>query len=212
MEKLMFILELIGVAAFSIAGTMTAMLRKADVFGVIFAAVITALGGGVIRDVLLGQLPPKMFTNYTYILVATVASIIVFIDAYARKDKYRRSADKLDKINNFFDAVGLAVFTVSGMNMAIECGAMGNPILVIALGVTTGIGGGMLRDMMLGVMVKVLRKRVYAVASLAGGIIYYLLLALSVSNIVSAVAAMTVIFVLRVLATVYEWNLPAVQL
>ena len=211
MEKLMFVLELIGIAAFAISGAMTAMERRADMFGVMFAAVITALGGGIIRDVLLGQLPPKMFTSYTYILVAIIASAAVFGDAYARRDKYRSNAEKLDAVNNVFDAIGLAVFTVSGMNMAISCGGMGNPFLVIVLGVTTGVGGGMLRDMMLGVMVKVLRKRIYAVASLAGGVLYYILLALSVNNIVSAVSAMVLIFALRVLATAYKWNLPSVQ-
>ena len=205
----MFVLELIGVAAFATAGAMTAMERRADMFGVMFAAVITALGGGIIRDVLLGQLPPKMFTSYTYILVAIIASAAVFADAYARRDKYRSNAEKLDAVNNIFDAVGLAVFTVSGMNMAISCGGMGNPFLVIVLGVTTGVGGGMLRDMMLGVMVKVLRKRIYVLASFAGAVLYYILLALSVSDIVSAVSAMVLIFALRVLATVYKWNLPS---
>lgn len=209
MEKLMFVLELIGVAAFAISGAMTAMERRADMFGVMFAAVITALGGGIIRDVLLGQLPPKMFTSYAYILVAIIASSAVFGDAYARRDKYRSNAEKLDAVNNIFDAIGLAVFTVSGMNMAISCGGMGNPFLVIVLGVTTGVGGGMLRDMMLGVMVKVLRKRIYVLASLAGAVLYYILLALSVSDIVSAVSAMVLIFALRVLATVYKWNLPS---
>lgn len=211
MEKLMFVLELIGVAAFAIAGAMTAMEHKADVFGVMFAAVITALGGGVIRDILLGQLPPKMFTSYAYILVALIAAVVVFGDAYARREKYRSNAETLDTVNNLFDAVGLAVFTVSGMNMAISCCGMGNPFLIIVLGVTTGIGGGMLRDMMLGVMVKVLRKRIYAVASLAGGVIYYILLVLNVSDVVSAVSAMTLIFIIRILATVYKWNLPSVQ-
>lgn len=212
MEKLMLVLELIGVAAFAVAGAMTAMEHRADLFGVVFSAIITALGGGVIRDVLLGQLPPKMFTSYTYILAAVISALLVFGDAYIRREKYRADAEKLDSVNNFFDAIGLAVFTVSGMNMAISSGGMGNPFLVIVLGVTTGIGGGMLRDMMLGVMVKVLRKRIYAVASIAGAAVYYLLLVLRVGDIASAVSAMAVIFILRVLATVYKWNLPTVQI
>ena len=211
MEKLLFILELIGVAAFAVAGAMTAMEKKADVFGVVFAAVITALGGGIIRDILLGQLPPRMFTSYTYALVAVLASFAVFANAYVRREKYRSNAEKLDAVNNFFDAVGLAVFTVSGMNMAIAKCGMSNPFLIIVLGVTTGIGGGMLRDMMLGVMVKVLRKRIYAIASLAGGILYYLLLVLNVSDVVSVLVSMIFIFVLRILATVYKWNLPRVE-
>lgn len=211
MEKLLFVLEFIGVAAFAVSGAMTAMEKKADVFGVIFLAVTTALGGGIIRDVLLGELPPKMFTSYTYILVAVFAAVLVFTDAYVRRDKYRNNADKLDAVNNIFDAVGLAVFTVSGMNMAININGMENPFLLIILGMVTGVGGGMLRDMMLGVMVKVMRKRIYAVASLAGGALYYILLVLNVNEIVSIMAAMIFIFTLRVLATVFKWNLPAVE-
>ena len=211
MEKLLFVLEFIGVAAFAVSGAMTAMEKKADVFGVIFLAVTTALGGGIIRDVLLGELPPKMFTSYTYVLVAVFAAVLVFTDAYVRREKYRSNADKLDAVNNIFDAVGLAVFTVSGMNMAININGMENPFLLIILGMVTGVGGGMLRDMMLGVMVKVMRKRIYAVASLAGGALYYILLVLNVNEIVSVMAAMIFIFILRVLATVFKWNLPAVE-
>ena len=211
MEKLLFVLELIGVAAFAVAGAMTAMEKKADAFGVMFAAIITALGGGVIRDILLGQLPPKMFTSYTYVLVAVIAATLVFADAYARRDKYRVNAEKLDAVNNFFDAIGLAVFTVSGMNMAIAKCGMDNPFLLIVLGMTTGVGGGMLRDMMLGVMVKILRKRIYAIASLAGAVLYFILLAAGVNEIASVLTAMVFIFVLRVLATVYKWNLPSVE-
>lgn len=211
MEKLMFVLELIGVAAFAISGAMTAMEKKADMFGVIFLAVTTALGGGIIRDVLLGELPPKMFTSYTYVLVAVIASVVVFSDASIRIEKYRSNADKLDAVNNVFDAVGLAVFTVSGMNMAITANGIENPFLIIAMGMVTGIGGGMLRDMMLGTMVKVMRKRIYAVASLAGGVIYYMLLRLGIGDIVSAITGMLLIFTLRVLATVFKWNLPTVE-
>ena len=211
MEKLMFVLELIGVAAFAISGAMTAMEKKADMFGVVFLAVTTALGGGIIRDVLLGVLPPKMFTSYTYVLVAVIASVVVFSDASIRIEKYRSNADKLDAVNNVFDAVGLAVFTVSGMNMAITANGIENPFLIVAMGMVTGIGGGMLRDMMLGTMVKVMRKRIYAVASLAGGIVYYMLLRLGIGDIASAISGMLLIFALRVLATVFKWNLPTVE-
>lgn len=211
MEKLMFVLELIGVAAFAVSGAMTAMEKKADAFGVIFLAVTTALGGGIIRDIFLGALPPRMFTSYTYVLVAVVMAVAVFADAFMRRDKYRIHADKFDSINNVFDAVGLAVFTVSGMNMAITANGMENPFLLVAMGMVTGVGGGMLRDMMLGAMVKVMRKRIYAVASIAGGVLYYCLLILNVGEAVSTIIAMLFIFALRVFATVFKWNLPTVE-
>ena len=209
MENTMFVLELIGAAAFAISGAMAAIKRKADIFGVVFLGVITALGGGVIRDVLIGQLPPKMFVSYAYLLASLLVSLIVFFDAYIRREKYFANKDKLSEINNIFDAVGLAVFTISGMNTAM--GVSDNVILILTLGVITGVGGGMLRDMMTNTMPKVLRKRVYAVASLIGGALYYVLHLIGVNDILSAVIGMVTIFVLRVLATVYKWNLPSVK-
>lgn len=208
MEKAMFILELIGAAAFAVSGAMEAMEKRADLFGVIFLAVTTALGGGVIRDVLLGQLPPRMFVSYPYLLVAVMAALIVFADAYVRRERYIMHKEKLDAVNNIFDAVGLAVFTISGMNVAMS--VSDNALLILILGMATGVGGGMLRDVMINTMPKVLRKRIYAVASIVGGGVYYLMHALGINDISSACVGMMVIFILRVLATFYKWNLPFV--
>ncbi len=209
MDELIYALEIIGAAAFAVSGAMAALEHDADIFGVIFLAVVTALGGGVIRDLLLGLTPPKMFVSYVYLAVAAVAALVVFADAYIRREKYRKHRDKLDSINNMFDAVGLAVFTVSGMNTAMQ--QSDNVLLILVLGMSTGVGGGMLRDMMINKMPKVLRKRVYAVASLLGGGVYYGLFALGVHETIAAVSGMALIIVLRVLATVYKWNLPAIR-
>ena len=209
MANLMFVLELIGAAAFAIPGAMAAIKNRADVFGVIFLAVTTALGGGVIRDVLLGNLPPKMFVSYAYFVVAVLAAVAVFADAYIRREKYILHRDRLDAVNNIFDAVGLAVFTISGMNTSMA--VSDNVLLILILGMATGVGGGMLRDVMTNTMPKVLRKRIYAVASLLGGGLYYGLYALGVIETVAAVSGMLLIFALRLLATAYKWNLPAVR-
>lgn len=209
MDELIYALEIIGAAAFAVSGAMAALEHDADIFGVIFLAVVTALGGGVIRDLLLGLTPPKMFVSYVYLAVAALAALVVFVDAYVRREKYRKHRDKLDSINNMFDAVGLAVFTVSGMNTAMQ--QSDNVLLILVLGMSTGVGGGMLRDMMINKMPKVLRKRVYAVASLLGGGVYYGLFALGVHETIAAVSGMVVIIALRVLATVYKWNLPAIR-
>ena len=209
MDELIYALEIIGAAAFAVSGAMAALEHEADIFVVIFLAVVTALGGGVIRDLLLGVTPPKMFVSYVYLAVAAVAALVVFADAYIRREKYRKHRDKLDSINNMFDAVGLAVFTVSGMNTAMQ--QSDNVLLILVLGMSTGVGGGMLRDMMINKMPKVLRKRVYAVASLLGGGVYYGLFALGVHETIAAVSGMALIIALRVLATVYKWNLPAIR-
>ena len=210
MEDVMFVLELIGAAAFAVSGAMVAIEKKADIFGVLFLAVTTALGGGVIRDVLIGRIPPVMFVSYWYLLISVVAALAVFIDAYLRSEKYKLHLDKLDAVNNVFDAIGLAVFTVSGMNAAMP--VSDNVILVLFVGMCTGVGGGMLRDVMTNTMPKVLRKRVYAVASLIGGGLYYVMHVLDINQLLSVGCGMLVIFVLRLFATIYKWNLPSVKL
>lgn len=210
MEDVMFVLELIGAAAFAVSGAMAAIEKKADIFGVLFLAVTTALGGGVIRDVLIGRIPPVMFVSYWYLLISVVAALAVFIDAYLRSEKYKLHLDKLDAVNNVFDAIGLAVFTVSGMNAAMP--VSDNVILVLFVGMCTGVGGGMLRDVMTNTMPKVLRKRVYAVASLIGGGLYYVMYVLDINQLLSVGCGMLVIFALRLFATIYKWNLPSVKL
>ena len=206
----MIYLEYIGIAAFAISGAMTAIDREADIFGVLFLAVVTALGGGVIRDTLLGELPPRMFTSYPYIMTALACALAVFLVAYIRRDIYLRNLHRVDIIVNVFDALGLAAFTVSGMNIAIESYGFSNPVLLTVLGMTTGVGGGMLRDVLSGCMPSVLYKRVYAVASLAGALLYYALLRFGMTQFISAVISITAIFGLRYLATVFNWNLPHV--
>ena len=210
MEDVMFVLELIGAAAFAVSGAMVAIEKKADIFGVLFLAVTTALGGGVIRDVLIGRIPPVMFVSYWYLLISVVAALAVFIDAYLRSEKYKLHLDKLDAVNNVFDAIGLAVFTVSGMNAAMP--VSDNVIIVLFVGMCTCVGGGMLRDVMTNTMPKVLRKRVYAVASLIGGGLYYVMHVLDINQLLSVGCGMLVIFALRLFATIYKWNLPSVKL
>lgn len=150
MDEVLFVLELIGAAAFAVSGAMAAIEKRADIFGVLFLAVTTALGGGVIRDVLIGRIPPVMFVSYWYLLISVAAALAVFIDAYLRSEKYKLHLDKLDAVNNIFDAIGLAVFTVSGMNAAMP--VSDNIILVLFVGMCTGVGGGMLRDVMTNTM------------------------------------------------------------
>ena len=210
MDEVLFVLELIGAAAFAVSGAMAAIEKRADIFGVLFLAVTTALGGGVIRDVLIGRIPPVMFVSYWYLLISVAAALAVFIDAYLRSEKYRLHLDKLDAVNNIFDAIGLAVFTVSGMNAAMP--VSDNIILVLFVGMCTGVGGGMLRDVMTNTMPKVLRKRVYAVASLLGGGLYYAMYALGANQLASIGCGMLLIFALRLFATIYKWNLPSVKL
>lgn len=202
------VVELIGVASAAISGAMVAIEKKADIFGILFLALISALGGGIMRDILLGYFPPRMFTNYSYLLVVFISAMAVFFDAFSWHERYHAHKEKLDQTNNLFDAIGLASFTVVGMDAAIASYALENPVLVISMGVVTGVGGGLLRDVLTNTMPRIFVKRIYAVASLLGAGVYYVLLILGVPTVVGAVVSMASVISLRFLATRYKWNLP----
>lgn len=211
-ELIYFIVEILGTIAFATSGAMVAINKKVDIFGVLVLSAITALGGGCIRDVLIGSLPPRMFSDYRYVIAATVVALFVFVVAYIFRDLYEKGQKTVDSVNNYIDAVGLGIFTVTGVQVAIESGYKSNAILAICLGVITGIGGGVLRDVMLGEIPFVLKKRIYALASIAGGITYYSLSFTSLGRTRSIIIAVAVTFVIRLLATIFKLNLPKVKL
>lgn len=209
MDTMLLVLELIGTCAFAISGAVLGITKRFDIFGVIFSGIITALGGGTIRDLLLGNLPPAMFRNYIYLIFAVATCLLTFIIASILKNKFSENIVVIDKVNNIFDAIGLGVFTIVGMNVAINSGFADNFFFVVFLGMTTGCGGGILRDAIVGEVPFVLRKRVYAVASIAGGIVYYVMYIMFDQGVViSAVVGITLIFALRILASVFKWDLP----
>lgn len=202
------ICEWLGTAAFAVSGAMVAVDKGMDLFGVIFLAMITALGGGTLRDVLIGQFPPRMFTNYHYLLLAVVCALAVFVLADLFKDRYVRSEGFISQVNNVFDAVGLGVFAVSGARIGMEAGYPDNAFLVVFLGMTTAVGGGMIRDVLLQEIPFVLKKRIYAVAAIAGALTYWLLEVIFGSPVLAYAAGWAVTVALRLLATVFKWNLP----
>ena len=209
MDTVILVLEIIGTCAFAISGAVIGITKRFDIFGVIFSAVITSLGGGTIRDILLGNLPPAMFKNYIYLIFAVGTAVLTFIIASILKNKFSENIVIIDKINNIFDAAGLGVFTVVGMNVAMSAGFSDNFFFVVFLGMTTGCGGGILRDVIVSDVPFVLTKRIYAVASITGGIVYYLMhITFHTGEIISAVSGIIVIFALRLLASVFKWDLP----
>lgn len=207
-KEIFFILELFGTVAFAASGALIAIEKNTDIFGTVFLGVVSALGGGVVRDVLVGNIPPAMFSDYSYLLTAAGCSLLLFIAVYIWKNKINLHGFVTEKIIEVFDAIGLGVFTVTGINTGMACGFGGNMFFILFLGMTTGIGGGMLRDVLVKEIPFVLRKRIYAVASLLGGIVYCLLLKLNVGEILSAAAAVVLIFAVRMLSAVYKIDLP----
>ena len=213
MNEIVYILELIGTAAFAVSGAVVAIKKETDVFGVVFIAITTAVGGGIFRDLLIGNLPPVAFVQYEYVFVAAVTALGIFLFAYFRRDKnHHQHWATIDRVNNIFDALGLGAFTVIGMNRAILSGLGDNVFLVVFLGMITGIGGGILRDTLVRDIPFVLTERVYAVASLIGAGCYYTMYVLEINTVVSALVGIAVIFVIRMASSKYRWHLPRVRL
>lgn len=202
-----FFLEIIGTVAFAFAGALVAIDNDLDLFGVNLMAVMTACGGGMTRDIILGNTPPMMFRNPIYVTVAVATAFLTFIIYH--KFVRSRFKDKILDIISILDAAGLAIFTTVGMDLAIQLGH-NNGFLICAMGVLTAVGGGLLRDMMVNVKPGLLTKEIYAIASMIGAVFYYFglkILPAAVANII----ALVIIFGLRMWAITKQINLPTID-
>ncbi|MBO7738145.1 MAG: TRIC cation channel family protein [Clostridia bacterium] len=207
-ETLTFVFELIGTVAFAISGAITGLKKKMDIFGVVILAVVTAVGGGAIRDIVLGNTPPMTFRNPVYALVAVATGILTFIPVV------RKLAGKTPKAFDIFllvtDSVGLGIFTVMGIRTAINLNHGENMFLLVFVGVVTGVGGGLLRDVMAGNTPYIFVKHIYASASLAGAVLCVLLWKPLGATAAMSVSA-AVIIVIRFLAARFKWSLPKAE-
>lgn len=203
--------ELLGTVAFAVSGAMQAIDRELDLFGVLFLGVITAVGGGITRDLILGSFPPSAFSNSIYVAVAFATSLLVFLFAYLKGQRYWKQHDSMDRSMNLLDAIGLGIFSVVGAQTAMNKGFADNAFLCIFMGMTTGVGGGIMRDLLSQTIPAVLKKRIYAVASIAGAGAYYVLTGLNVAGPASMLVGMAVTVVIRMLAAHYAWDLPTVR-
>lgn len=205
---LFFSLELLGTVAFAVSGAMVAIEKKADIFGVLVLGVITAIGGGMLRDVLLGYFPPRAFTHALYILVATTSALILFLLARFFRGFYVRKSALVDQVNNFFDALGLGAFTITGIQIGLSSGYGDSTFFLVFLGVLTGVGGGLIRDLMVTEIPFVLRKRVYAIAAISGGVVYIYSRISLPGEVLPTILSIIVTVLLRLLATFFRWHLP----
>lgn len=191
------IFEIIGTIAFAVSGAMAAVNKKMDILGVVALGITTAIGGGIIRDIIMGITPPKSLTDPLYAGIAFAVSLLVFIP-YIRK---RINVDNILFV--FIDAIGLGTFTVLGFETA---SALNNVFLQIFLGVLTGVGGGVMRDIFSAVEPVIFVKRFYAAASLAGAIVCAAIF--RVNSGVAMLLGIVTVVVLRVLAAKFKWHLP----
>jgi uncharacterized membrane protein YeiH len=205
-----YILEIVGTIAFASSGAMTGIKKNMDIFGVNVLGIVTALGGGLIRDLILGISPPNMFRDPSYVSVAIITSCILFSIIYFKKSILNsKFMEKYERVMIAMDTIGLSTFTVIGINVGIEKSYGNQYFLLIFLGVMTGVGGGMIRDIMAGNTPYVLVKHVYACASIAGATIC-VLLKNKIGNMNAMVLGAVVVGVIRYFAIKKKWNLPRI--
>jgi uncharacterized membrane protein YeiH len=215
-DILLLIIHYIGIISFSAAGAMVAIDRENDLFGVIFLAVVTCFGGGLMRDVMCGRAigltVPAFFTNLWNdgsVIICIATAIVIFFAAMIFKRHYVKEEGHVNKINNVLDALGIGVFSGAGCASYISAG----PVVAITMGLITSIGGGLLRDMILNDVPFVLWKRIYAVACLAGASVYYLLAGVvfpdkDFGHLLAMLVCLGLTFAIRMCATAFKWNMP----
>jgi len=202
MEKLHSLynfLDLAGAFVFAISGATAARLRGLDVFGVCALAFTVACGGGIIRDLCIGDIPPAGLTDWRYVTTALIASYLTL--------GLFRIVQRMKRPVLFFDAIGLAIFAVTGADKTLSYGH--NGLLAVLLGTTSAVGGGVLRDVLLNRVPVILEKEIYALAALSGALIvvlgtYFNLLPAEVLSVTALIASVT----LRLMALHFHWNLP----
>ncbi len=194
------VIEILGTLAFAISGIRHAAAKHYDWFGGFVCGIAVAIGGGTLRDVMLGVTPFWM-TSPLYIICTLLAQVLVIA--------FARSLKRLDNAWLAFDTLGLALFTIAGIQKTLACD---HPFWVaIIMGCITGAAGGVLRDLLLNRTPVIFQKEIYAMASIAGGLLYWLLMYLGVNVGVSVVATFLVIVALRFLALKYHISLPVLR-
>ena len=201
-ETFIPILDLGGTFVFAISGAVAAVNRRLDIFGILVVAFVTGNFGGITRDVLIGAVPPAALIDGRYLLVSVVAGLITFF-WYAGVNRLRMPV-------LMFDAAVLAFFAVAGAQKATEFGL--NPVASALLGMLTGIGGGMMRDVLLTEIPQVLRSDLYAVAALAGASVVVIGDRLGIAYGTSATLGGALCFGLRFMAIKHRWHLPMAHL
>ena len=201
-DILLYLLDMVGIIACAIAGTLLAQHKGFDIAGCILVSMVNAIGGGTLRDMALDRHPLFWMTDLNYVIVITVTSLIlqIFFHLY----------HKIDNALKLFDAIGLAAFSVIGFKVALSQGM--SPLIAIMMGVWTAVIGGMLRDIICNEIPLVLQREIYITASIAGSVTYLCLQYVGVSAGINEFIMLFVIFAVRMLALRFDWHLPSIRL
>ena len=205
METFLFIVNLIGTVAFAAAGALTGLRKNMDIFGVCVLGLTTAVGGGIVRDLILGITPPNAFQDPFAAMVAIFVSAVFFLRRFRHFIMQRPAL--YERMMLWLDSIGLGAFTVIGIQIAYETLEAPTLFLLVFVGVVTGAGGGLTRDVMAGDTPYIFVKHIYACASLAGALVCAGLWEITGSAAAMAAGFVTVVL-LRCLSAHFRWNLP----
>ena len=194
------IIEIIGTAAFSVAGAFAAMEKKLDIFGVFIIAFVTALGGGTLRDILIGEVPVKWMLDLSSGIVVMLTTIAVLL--------FKSVIKNYHNVLLFFDSIGLGFFTVVGIQTGIALDFQ--PVICIALGTITACFGGVIRDISLSNIPLIFQKEIYATTCIFGGLVFFLLLKAGVPKLSVEVICLVSVVLFRLLSVRYNWHLPTI--
>jgi len=186
--------------AFAISGVLTALNKKLDPFGVFIIAFVTAVGGGTLRDVLIGRTPVGWMQDLTYVYMISLGFFLALI--------FRKKLDRLRKSLFLFDTIGLGVFTLIGLEKGIETGL--HPIICIALGTMTACFGGVIRDILCNEIPIIFRREIYATICIIGGMVFFALKYFNLNNDVLYLITSLVIITIRLMAVKFKWYLPTI--
>lgn len=191
-------IEWCAVAVFAVTGALVASRKQMDIFGFVLLGTVTGIGGGTVRDLMLGSLPVFWVKEPANLVVCTVVSAVVFFTAHIPQSRYR--------LVLWLDAVGLALVAIIGAERGLAAGA--GPLVAITMGVITAVFGGIIRDILAAESPLILRREIYVTAAMAGAALFVLLAGIGVSRAVALGAGFVVAFAIRALAITYEWSLP----
>ena len=196
--NLLYLLDLTGTTAFAASGALAGVRRGMDMFGVLVLGMVTAIGGGTLRDLLLGDLPPFSLQNETYLWLPVAVSLLVFLT--------HRFLPKIETPLLYFDAIGLGTFVVIGTSKALSLNT--GPFGAVLMGIMTGTAGGVIRDILSNEIPLIMRREIYASACLIGGSLLVLLSHFNAPRELSLLVAAGSVILLRLLAIHYNWSLP----
>ncbi len=202
--QILFILEIIGTIAFAVSGAVVGIQKKMDIFGVCILGLTASVGGGILRDLILNITPPAAFQNPVFALTALLVSILFFVPAVRNAFEHRKFYEALILV---MDSIGLGLFTVVGVQVATAAMPERNLFLITFVGVLTGVGGGLLRDVFAGNTPYIFIKHFYACASIIGAWTCALLWPLT-GSAAAMIAGAAVTVILRLLAARFRWSLP----